>query len=409
MIKGMKFELIRSVKSGKNRLLLIGFVIYIIGFVFFLGYKEKNYDKIQNNVLQYELQEYGSMVKIKSLLLNEMDESQEGYEKLKLENDFYQSQYNSAILMNSTIDKRLKGMEESLEDNFNFIKAEQMKYASLKEAYDNGTIDNKYLEDRRLSIEEVVRELNYTEYLLEEKSPTVINQYTLNGANFLRNFFTGTNMMVVLIFILLFVIDSYVIELRDDCYKTIYTSPLKRNKLLFSKIISSYILVFLIVSTVVLFGFLVVSIIWGWGQLTNPVQVNEGVNGVKLIIKNVEQVYLPLNKLLIIDFISFFILILFIIIFSISLSVNTSNDILSFGVMLSIVMITYFIHSIDGFINFNRLFNPFAYIFFEDLGLYTLKVNHSYGMVLQMALSALIIGLTTYKFKSKDLFGIKGD
>ncbi len=409
MGKGIKFQLIRSVKSGKNRLLLIGFLVYLIGFCFFLGYKEKSYDESQKNILQYELQEYGTMLNVKYYEMNEMNESEKGYDKLKLENDFYQSQYNSSMLMKSLIDNRLKGSKESTEDNLNYVKAKQMKYEGIKEGYDNGVIDDKYLEERSLSIEEVDRELNYIDYLLDKEVPGAINPYTLNGANFLRNFFTGANMVVILIFILLFVIDSYVIELRDDCYKTIYTSPFKRKELLFSKIISSYILVFLIISIGVLLGFVVVSLIFGWGQLSSPVQVNEGVNGVKLIVKNIDQAYLPLSVVTIINFISFLIFVLFIVVFSISLSVYTSNDILSLGVMISLIMITYVMHSIDSFININRVFNPFAYIFFEDLGEFGLKITNFYGMVMQITLSTLILGLTTFKFKKKDLFGIKGD
>ncbi len=38
-----------------------------------------------------------------------------------------------------------------------------------------------------------------------------------------------------------------------------------------------------------------------------------------------------------------------------------------------------------------------------------LKVNHSYGILLQLLLSTLIIVITTFKFKNKDLVGIRGE
>ena len=409
MSKSIKFQLMRSIKSGKNRLLLIGFLVYIVGFCFFLNYKEKIYDESQKNILQYELQEYGPMVKIKSSEINGMDESAEGYDKLKLENEFYQSQYNSSMLTNNIIDRRVNGIDEVPKDNFDFIKAEKIKYVGIKESYARGVIDDKYLEERGLSLDKVDRQLNYINYLLENEIPGVINPYTLNGVNFIRNFFTGSNIIVVLIFILLFLIDSYVIELRDDCYKTIYTSPLKRTKLLLSKIISSYILTLLIVFIGILLGFLLVSLIFGLGQLSSPVQVNEGVNGLNLIVKNISQEYLPLSTVTVINFISFIVFLLFIVVLSISLSVYTSNDILSLGVMISLMIVTYCIHSIDSFININRLFNPFSYIFFEDLSKYELMTTNFYGVIMQLTLSVLILGLTTLRFKKKDLFGIKGE
>lgn len=409
MGKGIKFQLIKSVKSGKNRWLFLGFLVYIIGFCVFLGFKERSYDENQKNILNYELQEYGDRLKIISAKLKDMDEAEDRYNQLKIENDFYQSQYNSSMLMITALDKRIKGSKETTEDSLNFIIAKAMKYEGIKQGYDNGVIDDDYLQERDLSIEEVERYINYISQLVEEKLPLPINPYTLSGESFLRNFFTGANMIIVLAFILLFVIDSYVIELRDDCYKTIYTSPLKRNKLLLSKIIASYILVVLVISLGLLLGFIGVSLTFGWGHLSSIVQMNEGVNGLKLMVENINQTYMTLSSVAIFNFISFLVFALFIVIFSVSLSVYTSNDILSLGIMISLIMITYIIHSVGDFMNINRTFNPFAYIFFEDFSDFHLKIGNFYGMVIQITLSALILGITTLKFRKSDLFGVKGD
>jgi len=61
------------------------------------------------------------------------------------------------------------------------------------------------------------------------------------------------------------------------------------------------------------------------------------------------------------------------------------------------------------FMNANRFFNPISYVFYEDLMSSQLKVNHSYGVLLQLLLSTLMIIITTFKFKNKDLVGIKGE
>lgn len=74
-----------------------------------------------------EIQGYGTKLKLISGALKDMDESHEGYEELKNENDFYQSQYNSSILMITLLEKRITGGEESIEDSLNFIKAKEMK------------------------------------------------------------------------------------------------------------------------------------------------------------------------------------------------------------------------------------------------------------------------------------------
>lgn len=409
MGKSIKFQLMKSIKSGKNRWLFIGFLIYIIGFCVFLGFKENSYDEGQKNILNYELQEYGDRLKVISSKLKDMDESAAGYEEFKNENNFYQSQYNSSMLMITALDKRIKGSKESTEDSLNFIKAKAIKYEGIKQGYVNGVIDDDYLKTRDLSIEEVDRELSYVNLMIDKEAPIPINPYTLSGESFLRNFFTGANMIIVLAFILLFVIDSYVIELRDDCYKTIYTSPLKRNKLLLSKIIASYILVALVISLGLLLGFMGVSLTFGWGHLSSLVQMNEGVNGLKLMVENINQTYMPISSVIIFNFISFLVFALFIVIFSISLSVYTSNDILSLGVMISLIMITYIIHSVGDFMNVNRTFNPFAYIFFEDFSNFHVNITNFYGIVMQIILAALILGLTTLKFKKQDLFGVKGD
>jgi len=121
------------------------------------------------------------------------------------------------------------------------------------------------------------------------------------------------------------------------------------------------------------------------------------------------QGYIQLYKLMIIDFINFMVLILFVIVFSISLSVRSNSEMLSFGVLLTILMLSYITHSIDAFMNVNRSFNPISFIFYEDLMSYQLKVNHSYGVLLQLLLSTLLIVITTFRFKNKDLVGIKGE
>lgn len=409
MGKGVKFQLMKSIKSGKNRWLFIGFLVYIIGFCVFLGYKEKSNDEAQKNILNYELHEYGDRLKIISGQLKNMDESEDGYNQLKMENDFYESQYNSSMIKTTLINNRLKGSKESTEDSLNFIKGKVMKYEGIKQGYVNGVIDDDYLKARDLSLKEVDRELSYVNLMVDTKAPIAINPYTLSGEGFLRNFFTGANMIIVLAFILLFVIDSYVIELRDDCYKTIYTSPLKRNKLLLSKVIASYILVVLVIFLGLLLGFIGVSLTFGWGNLSSVAQMNEGVNGFKLMVENINQTYMPLRSVIIANFINFLVFALFIVIFSVSLSVYTSNDILTLGVMISLIMITYIIHSVGDFMNINRTFNPFAYIFFEDFSDFHLKVANFYGIVMQITLSVLILGLTTLKFRKSDLFGVKGD
>lgn len=409
MGKGIKFQVMRSIKSGKNRWLLVGFLVYIIGFCVFLGFKERGYDETQKSILNYELQDYGAAAKLITEQLQDIKDSDEGYEQLKEQNDFYQSQYNSSMLMINLIDKRLKGSKESAADSINFIKAKQMKYEGIKDGYANGVIDDEYLKSKTLSIEEVDMELSYVNLMIDTKAPVAINPYTLSGESFLRNFFTGANIVVVLGFILLFVIDSYVIELRDDCYKTIYTSPVRRNKILLSKIISSYILICLVLAMGVLIGLVVVSLIFGAGHLSSSVQMNEGANGLKLMVENINHTYMSLSSVAIFNFISFLVFVLFIVIFSISLSVYTSNDILSLGVMISFILMTYLIHSVGGFMNINRAVNPFAYIFLEDISQFHLRITNIYGIVMQLILSGLILGLTTLKFKKQDLFGVMGD
>lgn len=409
MIKAIKFELRKNIKSKKNKLLCLGFIIYVIVFSISLVYKEKEYDKNQHTVCEYNLIEYGSIIGYNTMLLKDVDDSSELYKKIQKESNFYQSQHSSDMIINHVFSKKIKGHKSLLEDEVNFTKALKIKYASMKEAYENGVIDAEYLEERGLSINQVERDIEYIDNLLQSKTSIIINPYTLNGANFLKNFFTGSNLIIILIFILLFTIDSYALELREDSYKTLYTSPIKRKSILLSKILASYTLVCFILLMVLAIAFVVVSLIFGWGKLLYPLSINEGVTNLNPIITNMNQGFIQLYKLIIVDFVNFMVLVLFVIVFSTSLSVRTNSEMLSFGVLLTIIMLSYIMHSIDAFMNANRLFNPIYYIFYEDLMSSQLKVNHSYGILLQLLLSTLIIVITTFKFKNKDLVGIRGE
>jgi len=409
MIKAIKFELRKNIKSKKNKLLCLGLIIYVIVFAISLVYKEKEYDENQHTICEYNLIEYGSIISINAIKLEGVDESSELYKKIQEESNFYQSQYSSDMLINRFFSGKMKGHEKSLEDEINFTKALKMRYTSMKNAFENGAIDSEYLESRGLSIDQVDREIEYIDNLLQSNTPIIINPYTLNGANFLKNFFTGSNLIIILIFILLFVVDSYALELREDSYKTLYTSPIKRKTILLSKILASYMLVCFIMLMVLAIAFMIISLIFGWGKLLYPLSINEGVTNLNPIITNMNQGYIQLYKMIIVDFINFMVLVLFVIVFSISLSVRSNSEMLSFGVLLTILMLSYITHSIDAFMNANRFFNPISFIFYEDLMSSQLKVNHSYGVLLQLLLSTLLIVITTFRFKNKDLVGIKGE
>lgn len=409
MMKAIKFELRKNIKSKKNKLLCLGFIIYVIVFTISLVYNEKEYDKNQHAIYEFNLIEYGNIINMNTMKLKGVDESSELYKKLQAESNFYQSQYSSDMLVNRVFLKKMKGHKSSLKEELNFTKALKMRYSSMKDAFENGVIDAEYLEGRGLSIDQVNREIEYTDNLLQSNTPIIINPYTLNGANFLKNFFTASNLIVILIFILLFTIDCYALELREDSYKTLYTAPIKRKTILLSKIFASYMLVCFILLMVLAIAFMIISVIFGWGKLLYPLSINEGVTNLNPIITNMNQEYIELYKLIIVDFINFMVLVLFVIVFSISLSVRSNSEMLSFGVLLTILMLSYITHSIDAFMNANRLFNPVSYIFYEDLMSSQLKVNHSYGILLQLLLSTLMIVITTFKFKNKDLVGIKGE
>lgn len=409
MIKGIKFELRKSIKSKKNKLLFLGFIIYVVAFIILLGYKEKEYDKNQHTIFEYELQESGQMLSIKTMELNDLEESNKTYNKVKEENNFYQAQYSGSMLTTHFFSDRIKGNEKSEEDKTNFMIAMKTKYSSLKSGFEKGIIDKNYLTDRGLSINLIDREIEYIDYLLETKQDIMVNPYTRNGANFLKNFFAGFNLIVILIFILLFVIDSYALELREDSYKTLYTSPIRRNTILLSKMIASFILVTLAMIMVLVIAFVTVSLIFGYGELLYPLPINEGVTNLNPIVTNMNQGFIELFKLVLINLFIFMVLTIFIIVFSISLSAKTNSEILSFGILITVLMLTYIMHSIDSFMNINRLFNPISFIFNEDLMSSNLKINHTYGILLQVLFSTLIILLTTFKFRNKDLVGIKGE
>ncbi|HAK44115.1 MAG TPA: hypothetical protein DCM59_17240, partial [Clostridium sp.] len=86
------------------------------------------------------------------------------------------------MLINRFFSEKMKGHKSSLEDEINFTKALKMKYTSMKDAFENGVIDDEYLEERGLSIDQVNREIEYIDNLLQSNTSIIINPYALNGA-----------------------------------------------------------------------------------------------------------------------------------------------------------------------------------------------------------------------------------
>ena len=69
MIKAIKFELRKNIKSKKNKLLCLGFIMYVIVFTISLVYKEKEYDENQHTICEYNLIEYGAIISINAVRL----------------------------------------------------------------------------------------------------------------------------------------------------------------------------------------------------------------------------------------------------------------------------------------------------------------------------------------------------
>ncbi|WP_032121639.1 ABC transporter permease [Clostridium amazonitimonense] len=414
-MKILKYQLLKELKQRKNIVIFFGMVLYCIALIFYMNYSntkyiEKIYNFNENAVLEYTGAANGAKIELIALKEEYKDNESDPVYKKKWEEidkkiELYQSLYINYLSRENGYFKLKYGKVLEDEDLKTILKSSKSINQVIIKGVENSVVDNLWLKERGFEKEEIEKQIADYQEIQDKGNEFQISPYTLNMANYLRRFFDQINVFILLVVVLMLSIESYTSEFEEGSYKTIYAAPYNRRSLIRSKYIARSLLNICLVLVPLLMVTISVGIIYGFGDLSYPVRMNESIEHFSLFITSNQEVYISVLKTLGIQVVSMIALIIFQTIMGISASVLIQDSTASFGAILAILLITYMSTMINSFSRILRFINPWSYMDLQNIFFSKYKTTQAYGIIIQIVVIGLITFITTKVFEKRDLSG----
>lgn len=151
--------------------------------------------------------------------------------------------------------------------------AKRMQKAGFPNAY--YTInDLSYPGDNKI----IDQEISMIKDILDKKYQIQLTPYDINAANYTRVFLSNGGMAAFIMIILLFNMDVFVSESSSSVNNVVYTQVYSRSKINISKIIASIAYSTISIGTVILLGYLIIGIFYGYGNFSYPLYMRPNIN-----------------------------------------------------------------------------------------------------------------------------------
>lgn len=246
-------------------------------------------------------------------------------------------------------------------------------YRNILEIYQKSaklSDDDSYLLDRYQDIPLLKIKHQQALKLLDSETPDNFNYYTTTFANYPSKVFEGSMLLVTLVIVLLLFYDLFSKDFEHLTYKTIYTNPYPRNKIIKAKLLFAilYTLLLITIGIVIVSVYLLFVRRSGYNVLDNRqgfIFHPEIINVNPLTILNQKPIYILIPVILkniISILLGLSIIILWILlIVNISFKLKSSNSTLT--ILTFALIATFFINSFNFNTLFQYIFPIFAYPF----------------------------------------------
>ena len=281
----IKYEIRKFFSKKKNKLL----ILLLLVFIFFINiYNYQIYEKYDEKIIEdykFIAESAKSTADVTYLKLTELyglSEEEKGehegqIKKLEGQLKFFSQESNITNRISNSLDKA-----EDPEWNRLICKYLGQRYANIVESYEKGGIDDVYLKEQKINIQEVKHYKYKYEYLLEKKIYIQINEYKPSGVYSLDLLLKDHNILVMMLIVALLSMDVFLSSVMEGSYKLEYTLPFKRNKIFLGKVISILIIITGILVFMFLLNFIINSIIFGIGDIRYPHIVSDTINKISL-------------------------------------------------------------------------------------------------------------------------------
>ncbi|AWZ50075.1 hypothetical protein C3495_14630 (plasmid) [Clostridiaceae bacterium 14S0207] len=199
--------------------------------------------------------------------------------------------------------------------------------------------------------EEIKMDIKINSILLKKKIQPIYDKVSMKGYNFIKIVLNSPLTLTMMIVVIMLSADIISSEIEFNTYKLLYTQPISKNSILFSKAIAVTIVVNVIIFSIITLFFFILGIKNGFGDLNYPTQFF--VNGKLQFVTIGEYIVFELIMLLLVN--------TFICILSTFISIFCSNIGTSISITLIISVSLYMIIN-QGFISKIAPLIPITYI-----------------------------------------------
>jgi len=335
MLKLIKLELKKYILNRNNYILLMVFGVLLSGFIYM-----KNQ---QNMAANYNLREN---------INNNVSLQQSALPRLRQE------------LLAMPENKQLQKIITSSELDVQLLT--QIKTALLLEDW-NLYLENKIQYDQKiaqeiasgmittsLSADEVRKDVEINKLLLEQNIEPIFTENSMQALNYMTVVLNSLFVILILVLVIYFTSSLIPSDFESDTYKFLYTQPISKTKIFFSKVISALMINYSWILLVLGISFLSLIPIFGLGNKEYPFTLVLGE--MTSTIPVIQFIFIALFLLLL--------LVTLVIVFTllISIFIHSSSATLIIGVLLTLI----FCLGGDQMKKFIQ-YNPFAYYRITDV------------------------------------------
>lgn len=404
----IKFEVIKFFRKTKNKILISLLLIFIL-FININNYNSYiNHD--ENTIEEYKklsAETKASIDNLNSVLsayagLSEEVKLKDQEQILKYERELEYLRPEASVI--NRISNVYKKAEEP-EWNKILCKYYSERYTNMVTSYENGYIDDQYLMERKINIEEVKYNKMKYDYLLENDIILKYNEYKPSGAYSLSLLLKENNILIIISIIGLLSMDIFLSAVVEGSYKLEYTQPFERKKIFVSKLIGILLIILMILILIVGLNFIINSMFFGIGSFSYPEFVSKTINKLTLQGSEGEFIAITLGYKLIMGLLIVAVFIFSTISLITFLSLFTDSLEKTLGVFSILTITAFTLKTIVSKNSIANLIYPYMYYFYENVVSGFYRYNYPFGIVINFSLGVIFTVLSYYKFLSKDFLG----
>lgn len=398
MYKIIKNEFYKFLKNRKNLIIIALVFVYLLGINIFNGYKSKGY-MMETSMLYVNKRYQAEAILGQDILTLEKEENLtvEEREELIKKTEFYKVEKNKLLSIEHNY-------RENNEEKYKHILiAEIERYNNIIRNIEEGVIPKEFLLDKGLTIEDMKKALILNQYILDNEIQPILNPYTMTGANALKMFLEGNNLLVLMLLIALLSIDIYLAEVEEGSYKLSYSQPFGRKELYLGKMFTVGIISLLLILAGFLLNFIILWLIYGLGNINYPFIASSNL----WFSSTIEYRIIPLWKYAVMGFGLLIPVLLFTISMVMSISIFLDSSTKTLGISIMLLALAFIFNNFvpkDSIVN---LIYPYCYLFIDNVIEVNTNTNYLFGILLNSILTILLF-LTSYiAFIRKDFLGAR--